>query len=57
MTVITEYENGRWADKSTLSYDMLDFKSYMKNLEGKYLLIERHILQIQSILLQYLKFN
>ena len=39
----------KWPDKSTTSYDKLDFKSYMKNLEGKYLLIERHILQIQSI--------
>ena len=27
-----------------------------KSLQGKYLVIERHILQIQDILLQYLKF-
>ena len=36
---------------------MLDFKSYIKNLERKYLIIERHMLQIQGILLQYLKLN
>ena len=36
---------------------MLDFESDIENLEGKYLAIERHILQIQDILLQYLKFN
>ena len=36
---------------------MLDFESDIKNLSGKYLVIERHILQIQDILLQYLKFN
>ena len=33
---------------------MLDFKSYIKNVQGKYLVIERHMLQIQGILLQYL---
>ena len=36
---------------------MLDFKSYIKNLEDKYLVIERHTLQIQGMLLQYLKIN
>ena len=36
---------------------MLDFKSYIKSLERKYLVIERHKLQIQGLLLQYLKFN
>ena len=42
---------------STTSYDMLDFKSYIKNLTLIYLVIQRHMLQIQDILLQYLKFN
>ena len=41
-------------DKSTTSYDMLDFESDIENLQGKYVVIERHILQIQDILLQYL---
>ena len=36
---------------------MLDFESDIENLKGKYLVIERHILQIQGILLQYLKSN
>ena len=35
----------KWPDKST-NYDMLDFKSYIKNLQGEYLVIERHMLQI-----------
>ena len=35
---------------------MLDFKSDMKNLYGKYLVFERHM-QIQGILLQYSKLN
>ena len=47
----------KWADKSTTSYDILDFKAYIKKLEGKYLVIERHMLQIQGILLQCLKLN
>ena len=47
----------RWPDKSTTSYDMLDFQSYIKSLTRKCLVIERHMLQIQGILLQYLKFN
>ena len=47
----------KWPDKSTTSYNMLDFKSYLKKLYGKYLVIERHMLQIQGILLQYLKLN
>ena len=47
----------KWPDKSTTSYDRLDFKSYLKNLSGKYLAIERHMLQIQGILLQYLYIN
>ena len=34
---------------------MLDFKSYIKNLLGKYLVFERHMLQFQGILFQYLK--
>ena len=34
---------------------MLDFESDIENLQKKYLVIERHILQIQDILLQYLK--
>ena len=46
-----------WPDKSTTSYAMLDFKSYIENLQRKYLVIERHMLQIQDILLQYFKFN
>ena len=29
----------KWPDKSTTSYDMLDFKSYITNLLGKYLVI------------------
>ena len=32
------------------SYDMLDFKSYTKSLTLKYLVIERHMLQIQGYL-------
>ena len=36
---------------------MVDFKNYIKNLTRKYLVIERHFLAIQGILLQYLKFN
>ena len=32
---------------------MLDFESDIENLKGKYLVMERHILQIQDILLQY----
>ena len=40
----------KWPDKSTTSYDMLDIKS---NLRNKYLVIERHMLHIQGILLQY----
>ena len=36
---------------------MLDFESDIENLQGKYLVIERHILKIQDILLQYLTFN
>ena len=36
---------------------MLDFASDIENLQEKYLVIERHILQIQDILLQYLKIN
>ena len=47
----------KWPDKYTTSYAMLDFKSVIENLQGKYLVIERHILQIQDILLQFLKFN
>ena len=47
----------KWPDKSTTSYDMLDFKSYIKKLTRKYLLIQRHLLQIQGNHLQYLKFN
>ena len=41
------YDQIRWADKSTTSYDMLDFKSYMKNLTRKYLVTERHILKLR----------
>ena len=33
---------------------MLDFKSHIKTLKGKYLVTERHLLQIQGIFLQYL---
>ena len=29
----------------------------IENLPGKYLITERHMLKLQSILLQYLKFN
>ena len=47
----------KWPDKSTTSYDMLDFKSYIKSFTRKYLVIGRHMLQIQGIFLQYLKFN
>ena len=47
----------KWPDKSTTSYAMLDFERDLENLEGKYLVIERQILQIQDILLQCLKFN
>ena len=36
---------------------MSDFKCYIKDLQAKYLVIERNMLQIQGILLQYLKFN
>ena len=47
----------KWPDKSTTSNDMLDFESGKESLKGKYLVIEHHILQIQDILLHYLKFN
>ena len=47
----------KWPEKSTTSSDMLDFKSSIKSLTRKYLMIERHMLQIQGILFQYLKFN
>ena len=49
--------NIKWPDKSTTSYDMLDFKRYAANLTSKYRVIERHLLQIQGILLHYLKLN
>ena len=42
---------------TTTSYAMLDFESNIENLQRKYLVIERHILQIQEILLRYLNFN
>ena len=41
----------KWPDKSATSYALLDFESNIENL------IKRHILQIQDILLKYLKFN
>ena len=47
----------KWIDKSTISYDMVDFKSYIKHLTRKYLVTERPMLKLQGILLQYLKFN
>ena len=47
----------KWHDKSTTSYAMLDFETDIKNLQENYLVIERHILQIQDILLQYFKFK
>ena len=40
----------KWPDKTTTSYDMLDFNSYIKSLTRKYLVIGRHMLQIQGIL-------
>ena len=36
---------------------MPEIESDVENLYGKYLVIERHILQTQEILLQYFKFN
>ena len=36
---------------------MLDFERYTRSLTHKCLVIERHMLQIQGILLQYLKFK
>ena len=47
----------KWPVQSTTCYAMLDFESDRENLQGKYLLIERHILQIQDILLQYLPYK
>ena len=44
------YSNEKWADKSTRSYDILDFKSYIKNLESKYLVVERHMLQYLKLI-------
>ena len=44
-----------WPDKSTTSYAMLDFESDIENLQGKFLLFERNILQMQDIFRQYLK--
>ena len=35
-----DYAITKWADKSTTSYDMLDFKSYIKSLTRKYRLIK-----------------
>ena len=29
---ILDFKTEKWADKSTISYDMLDFKSYIKKL-------------------------
>ena len=52
-----EYCQNKCPDKSTARYAMLGFESDIENLRGKYLVIERHILQIQDMLLQYLKFN
>ena len=42
----------KWGDKSTKSNAMIDFESDIVNQ-----VIERHMLQIQDILLQYLNFN
>ena len=39
----------KWADKSTTGYDMLDFKSYIKSLQGKYLVFGRHMLKIRYL--------
>ena len=50
----TKYKNGLI---NLLQAMMLDFKSYIKKLYGKYLVIERDILQTQGILLQFLKFD
>ena len=36
-------------DKSTISYAMLDFKSYVENLQRKYLVIERHTFTIFKV--------
>ena len=36
---------------------MLDFESDTESLQEKYLVNERHVLQIQDLLLQYVKFN
>ena len=52
-----EPSNYKWPDKSTKGYDMMDFQSYTKSLTRKYLVIERHMLQIQGILFQHLKLN
>ena len=49
--------DSKWPDKSIASYAMLDFESDIENLLEKYLVIERNLLQIQGILLKYLKFN
>ena len=50
-------ENLKWSDKSTTSYDMLDFKSYIKNLWGKYLVTERHMLQYLNLISRYVHYN
>ena len=42
----------KFPDKSTTSYAIIDFESDIENLQGKYLIIERHILQIKAILLK-----
>ena len=46
--------NKKWPDKSTTIDDMLDFKRYIKKMQGKYLVIERHsYVANQCILLQH----
>ena len=44
--MLLSHTNTKWVDKSTTSYDFLDFKSYIKNLTRKYLVTERHMLKL-----------
>ena len=72
MTLIYQIFPYKWADKSSTSYDMLDFKSYIKNFNGhissihgsisyhhlhNYQLINLKILQKYALDLQSMTFN
>ena len=43
----------KWPDKSTTSYDMLDFKGYIENLLLKYRLIKQYIAKVSFVFAIY----